>query len=204
MNGVLQDAVRARPFNSNFGNLPSVKKSKFSDVLVLRLGLRRGRLNSLVQRAAELGQLPMAVGTHYPQLEPVELARMLLLGICDRGLASAGSVIVKYGGLPGRGATLEQSLGHALTRALFAPSCGGLEIHTNDDEPYAVLSTITADGPRIMIFGEMPEVESVDRLVNISGVVLFAIASEVAGRSAVDVDAMLAGTAEMQPRSEVV
>lgn len=193
-----EGAVRARLFHSNFWNPFSMKKSAFTRVLARRLNIRLGRLNSLVQRAAEVGQLPMAVGTHYPQLEPVELARMVLVGICDQGLSSVDAVISKYGGLPGPGSTLEQSLGHALTRPeSFAPSCTGLEVHTGES-PHAILTTVSADGARTLVFGEMPAVESVDRTVLISGAALFAISNEVNGLSAADVDRLLQGADTMR------
>jgi hypothetical protein len=182
-----------------------MKKSRFSDVLVRRLGLRRGRLNSLVQRAAELGHLPMAIGTSYPQLEPIELARMLLVGICDEGLGSVSAVIQKYGGLAGPGATLEEVLGHSLTRpASFVPSISGLEIHADDNNPYAVLTIVTADGARTLVFGEMPAVEGIERMVSVPGATLYAIAAEIAGRSPADVDALLQGAEQVQRTPEAV
>jgi hypothetical protein len=106
-------------------------------------------------------------------------------------------VIQKYGGLIGPGASLEQTLGHSLSRPeSLPPSSSALEIHTGD-EPYAVLTTVTADGARTLVFGEMPVVETIDRTVNIGGAALFAIASEVAGKSPADADALLEGADAM-------
>jgi hypothetical protein len=126
---------------------------------------------------------------------------MLIVGICDEGLGAAPATLTKYGGLIGPGSSLEETLGHVLARPeMLAPARSSLEFHTSD-EPYAVLTTVTADGPRSLVFGEMPVEEVVDRLANVSGAALFAIAHEIAGMSAADVDALLQGAG--QPSSEV-
>jgi len=179
-----------------------MRKSQIVDLLSRRLGVRATRLTNLVQRLAEAGLLPIAKGPPYPSLSPVEIARMLVVAVTDEGLG-ASATVAKYGGLPGPGASLEEVLGHALSRPeSLAPFSSGLEIHTDDTKPYAVLTTVTADGARTLVFGDMPDVESVDRTVLISGAVLFAVAKEIAGMSAADVDKLLAGAGEMQPRSK--
>jgi hypothetical protein len=179
-----------------------MRKSQVVDLLARRLGVRATRLTSLVQRLAEADLLPTASGPPYPDLTPIEIARALLVGICDEGLGAASATIAKYGGLVGSGATLEQTLGHTLSRLeSLAPASNSLEIHAAD-EPYAVLTVSTADGLRTLVFGDMPAVETVDRIVNVSGAALFAIAAEIAGRSQADVDALLAGAVQVQKRSE--
>jgi hypothetical protein len=168
-----------------------MRKAQMADVLSRRLGIRVGRISSLTQCASEADLLPTASGVPYPELTPVEIARMLLIATCDEGLGCVPRTIEKYGGLLGPGSTFEQALGHALMRPeSLAPSCSSLEVHTGD-APYAVFTVATADGTRTLVFGTMPAVESVERTVLISGAALFAIASELAGMSAVDVDKLL-------------
>jgi len=180
-----------------------MRKAQLADVLSRRLGIRLGRISSLTQCASEADLLPTASGPPYPELSPVEVARMLLIAVVDEGLGCVPRTLEKYGGLLGPGATLEQTLGHALSRpGSLAPSCTGLEIHTGD-QPYALLSIVTADGARTLVFGDVPAVETVDRIVNISGAALFAIAAEIGGRSPADVDALLKG-AERQRSPEAV
>jgi hypothetical protein len=176
----------------NFQNAgTTMRKSQIVDLLSRRLGVRATRLTNLVQRLAEAGLLQITKGPPYASPTPAEIARMVLIAICDDGLGSAPATAAKFGGLLGPGSNLEQALGHALMRPeSLAPSCSSLEIHTSD-EPYAILTTVTADGARSLVFGEMPDVESVDRTVLISGAALFAIASEIAGVSGADVDALL-------------
>lgn len=158
-----------------------------------RLGVRRTRLTSLVQRLSEARMLPVSSGPPYPDLSPVEAARMLLAGVVDEGIAASPGVVAKYGGLVGPSAILEAALGHALSRPdSLPPVCSSLEIHATD-EPYALLTTLSADGPRTVVFGEVPETETVDRMVTVSGSALFAIASELAGRPAHAVDDLLRG-----------
>jgi hypothetical protein len=63
---------------------------------------------------------------------------------------------------------------------------------------------ISADGARTLVFGDMPDVESVDRTVLISGAALFAVAQEINGMSGADVDKLLAGATEMKPAASAV
>jgi hypothetical protein len=182
-----------------------MRKSRIVDLLSRRLGVRETRLTNLVQRLAEAGLLPTAKGPPYPDLSPVEIARMLIVAVADEGLGAASATVAKYGGLLGPGASLEEVLAHALSRPeSLAPFSSSLEIHTDDTKPYAVLTTVTADGARSLVFGEMPDVETVDRTVLISGAALFAIPSEIAGMSSADVDKLLAGAGEMKPAAAAV
>jgi hypothetical protein len=181
-----------------------MRKSQVVDLLARRLGCRATRLTSLVQRLAEADLLPTASGPPYPDLTPIEIARVLLVGICDEGLGAAPATIMKHGGLPGPGATLEEVLGHTLVRPdSLAPASSSLEVHTSDN-PYAVLTVVTADGARSLVFGDMPACETVDRIVSVSGATLYAIAAEIAGRSPADVDALLQGAEQVQRSPEAV
>jgi hypothetical protein len=127
---------------------------------------------------------------------------MLIVGICDEGLGASPKTIAKYGDLLGLGATLAEVLAHALSRPeSLAPARSGLEIHTGD-APYAALTTVSEGGARTLVFGDMPTEEGVERMINVSGAALFAIAHEIAGMSAVDVDTVLEGAAHVQKPSE--
>ncbi|MET4804604.1 hypothetical protein [Bradyrhizobium sp. LB11.1] len=175
-----------------------MRKSRVCDLLARRLGLRENRITSLAQRLAEAGLLPTASGPPYPDLSPVEVARMLIVGVTDEGLGAAPKTTTKYGGLIGPSATLEEVLAHALSRPeSIAPCRSSLEIHQSD-EPYAVLTTAQPDGPRTLVFGKLADTETVDRLVTVPGSALFAIASEINGVSAADVDALLEGVGQQQ------
>jgi len=172
-----------------------MRKSQYVDVLSRRLNVRRGRLVSLVQRASEAGLLRTNASRRPDfDVEPIEAARMLILAIVDEGLAAVGHTVEKYGQLRGRGSNFEQALAHALARpTALPPTRAGLEIHTDSDSPYAILTTVSADGAKTMVYGDLPAVESVDRLVTVSGGALYAIAQEIAGLSEANVNALLEG-----------
>jgi hypothetical protein len=171
-----------------------MRKSQLADLLSRRLGVRNGRLTSLVQRASEAGLLRTNASRRPDfDVEPIEAARMLILAIVDDGLAAAGHTVERYGQLRGRGANFEEALAHVLARPeSLAPCRAGLELHVGD-QPYAVLTTTSADGALSNVFGSMPGADSIDRIVTVSGGALFAIAQEIAGRSPVDVDHLIVG-----------
>jgi hypothetical protein len=169
-----------------------MRKSQYVDVLSRRLNVRRGRLTSLVQRASEAGILRTNASRRPDfDVEPIEAARMLILAIVDEGLAAAPATVERYGQLRGRSSTLEAALAHAIARpGSLPPTRSGLEMHVGDNA-YAIITVVSADGASSNVFGDMPETESVDRLVSISGTALFAIAQEIAGRTPAEVDALL-------------
>lgn len=171
-----------------------MRKSECVQLLARRLGLRRTRLTSLTQRLAEAGMLPVSSGPPYPDLAPVEVARMLIVGMVDEGIAAAPSVVAKYGELVGPNSTmLEGALAHALARPdSLAPICSGMEIHTGD-APHVLLTVVTGDGAATRVYGDLPFEENVDRLITVPGSALFAISQEISGISAVEVDRMLKG-----------
>ena len=169
-----------------------MNKRAFCDVLSRRLGVRRGRLTSLVQRLSDSGQI-RTNHSRRPDFDliPVEMARMLLVGLVDNGLAQAASTVERYGQLRGRSSTLEQSIGWALARPeSIVPMRSGIEIHTGD-QPYAVFTVVGADGATTNVFGDIAEPENVDRLVTVSGAALRGIAMEVSGCTPGEVDALI-------------
>jgi hypothetical protein len=160
-----------------------MRKSQAVDMLARHLGLRATRLTSLAQRLSEAALLPTASGPPYPDLTPVEIARMLLVAVCDEGLGAAPATIQRYGTLRSASVDLETALAHALMRPeSVLPAHSGLVIHTGD-APSAVLTTMTPDGSREQIFADPWRQDGVERTVKVSGAALAGIAAEIAGAS---------------------
>jgi hypothetical protein len=173
-----------------------MRKSQVVDLLARRLGLRATRLTSLAQRLSDAGMLPISAGTPYPDLLPVEVARVMLAGLCDSGLGAAARTVQRYGSLQGRTSSLVEALAHAIQRPeTLPPACNGLEIHQSDDGPYVLMTVVTGDGATTNVYGNLPGVETVDRLVVVPGAALWAIAMELANTSAEEVDRLLEGAA---------
>lgn len=155
-----------------------MRKSECVNMLARHLGVRSTRLTSLTQRLAEAGQLPVSSGPPYPDLAPVEVARMLLIGICDEGIGAAPKTIERYCGLRCGAIDLETALAHALNRPESVLAAhASLRISTGD-HPQAILITVSPDGLREQVFGE-PSFGSVERIVTVSGSALAAIADEI-------------------------
>jgi hypothetical protein len=160
-----------------------MRKSQAVDMLARHLGLRATRLTSLVQRLSEAALLPTASGPPYPDLTPVEIARMLIVAVCDEGLGAAPATIQRYGPLRSASVDLETALGHALMRPeAVLPAHSSLVIHVSD-APSAVLTTMTPDGSREQIFADPWRQDGVERAVKVSGAALAGIAAEIAGTS---------------------
>jgi hypothetical protein len=146
------------------------------------------RLINIMQRLAEAGMLPVSHGPPFPQVSPVEVARMLLAAILDRGIAAAPATVARYGGLLGRGSNLEDAIGHSLRRPeTLVPAKSSLIVHSG----YALLTTAQPDGRHTAVFGEIDDEEPVGRIVQVSGAALLGIAQEIGGMSVTEVDALL-------------
>lgn len=171
-----------------------MRKSQLAGALARRLRLRATRLANLTQRLSEAGLVHRNSGPPFGEVSMIEAARMLLVSACDEGLANAPNTVARFGALLGPGdITLETALGHSLSRPdSLPPACSSLELHCTD-APYAVLTVMTADGAATRVYGDLPSEENVDRTVVISGAALFGISSELSGRSAAEVDALLKG-----------
>lgn len=169
-----------------------MRKSQVVSLLARRLHLRSTRLTSLTQRLADDGLVHTNSGPPYGACTMTEVARILIAGMVDDGLANAPRTVEKYGGLLGPYSTmLEGALAHALARPdTLPPKFASLELHCTG--PHAVLSTLTPDGMRSAVYGD-PSEETVDRLVTVSGSALFGIAAELGGKSAQAVDDLLKG-----------
>ncbi len=76
-----------------------MRKTEACAIVARKLNLPLGRVTHLVQRASEGGQLPMGRGGDRPDLSPLELARVLIAAICDRGLGAASQSVQEFSGL---------------------------------------------------------------------------------------------------------
>ncbi|PDT75744.1 hypothetical protein CO675_20200 [Bradyrhizobium sp. C9] len=169
--------VSVLPIISKFQEY-EMRKSECVNLLARHLGVRATRLTSLTQRLAEAELLPTACGPPYPDLEPVEIVRMLLVGICDEGIGAAPKTVERYCGLHCGTIDLETALAHALSRPESVLAAhASLRISTGD-HPQAILITVSPDGLREQVFGE-PSFGSVERIVTVSGSALAAVSDEI-------------------------
>jgi hypothetical protein len=76
-----------------------MRKSEACAIVARRLNLSLSRVEALVQRVSEAGLLPRAVGSDRPDLGSLELSRLLLAAVCDRGLGNAGASVKEFEGL---------------------------------------------------------------------------------------------------------
>jgi hypothetical protein len=74
-------------------------KSGACEVLSRQLNLPSSRVNHLVQRASEGGLLPSACGSARPDLGSMELGRLFLAAVCDRGLGKAAATVAEFSAL---------------------------------------------------------------------------------------------------------
>ncbi len=76
-----------------------MRKSEACAIVARRLNLSLSRVEALVQRASEAGLLPMARGSDRPDLGAMELARLFLASVCDRGLGNAAATVTEFSAL---------------------------------------------------------------------------------------------------------
>jgi hypothetical protein len=74
-------------------------RSTAIEIISRRLNLNAGRLAALAQRASEAGELPKACGRSVPQLRPLDLAKLLLCAVADRGLGNASTSVREFAAL---------------------------------------------------------------------------------------------------------
>lgn len=168
-----------------------MRKSTATEIVARRLGVARGRADSLVQRAAEDNLLPTADGSrrYPPDLGPAEMANLLLAVAVDKGLAVTGHTVRELAGLT---AATGPTLGDALTglfrdgAALQASVTGSLVIRL---EPASASMTL---GGTHMRYGPEPPPDSAGRHVIIPGRTLAAIGLEFGGRSPAEAETIIA------------
>jgi hypothetical protein len=165
-----------------------MRKRQAAIVISRHLGTKLTRLINIIQRLAEAGTLPTSHGPPFPQVSPVEAARILLAAVVDRGIAAAPATVARIGGMMGRGSNLEDAIGHSLRRpATLVPAKSSLIIHSG----YALLTTAGPDGLRTDVYGEIDDDEPVGRIVIVSGAALRGIAEEIGGMSVTEAEALL-------------
>lgn len=76
-----------------------MNKSDAARILARRLGLNIGRANALLVAASDAGVLPKARGRDVPSLSNLELARIVLAVVADRGIGVAGHSVSEFAAL---------------------------------------------------------------------------------------------------------
>jgi hypothetical protein len=74
-------------------------KSDAARILSRRLGLNIGRANALLVAASDAGVLPKARGRDVPSLSSLELGRIILAVVADRGIGVAGRSVTEFAAL---------------------------------------------------------------------------------------------------------
>jgi hypothetical protein len=74
-------------------------KSGACETVSRRLNLPPNRVAHLVQRVSEAGLLPSARGSDRPDLGSLELAKLFLSAVCDRGLGNAAATVAEFASL---------------------------------------------------------------------------------------------------------
>jgi len=88
------------PSRNHFPNQRcNMNKSDAARILARRLGLNLGRANALLVAASDAGVLPKARGRDVPSLSSLELARIILAIVADRGIGVAGRSVTEFAGL---------------------------------------------------------------------------------------------------------
>jgi hypothetical protein len=76
-----------------------MQKGAATEIVARRLRVPVGRARALVQTASDAGLLNKAVGRSVPEMTGLELGRLLVAIICDRGIGIAGETTKCFSGL---------------------------------------------------------------------------------------------------------
>jgi hypothetical protein len=76
-----------------------MNKSEAVRIISRRLNLNMGRANALLVAASDAGVLPKARGRDVPSLSSLELARIIIAIIADRGIGVAGRSVSEFAAL---------------------------------------------------------------------------------------------------------
>lgn len=166
-----------------------MRKSKAACIVARRLNLSPGRVDALVQSASDAGLLPKAIGKHYTDLVPAELANLVLAVLADRGLGVAGQSVREFSALQApSGETLHSALTDLLsyTPALQAAVTGSMVLRL---DPASVAFTVGGSHQR---YGPEPPPDSAGKHVIVPGRTLAAIGLEFAGSTRDEADALVA------------
>jgi hypothetical protein len=163
-------------------------KSSACETVSRRLNLPTNRVAHLVQRASEAGLLPSARGSDRPDLGSLELARLFLAAVVDRGLGNAAATVSEF-------AALQTEQGVVLIdvlEALFAGRIAATGIRQAIFQlkpPGAVLI-----GEAHLRFGAGPSIDGAAKTVIVPGDTLACIAMEFQNLTSAQADAaILAG-----------
>lgn len=154
-----------------------MRKSEACAVVARRFGLSLSRVEALVQRVSEAGLLPMARGSDRPDLGSLELSRLLLAAVCDRGLGNAAAAVQEF-------ESLRTDNGIALGDVLDGIMSGRVEI-TGIVHQALILqlqpagATIVSGGHHLR-FGA-PHAEGAAKQIVVPGAQLAAVALEFRG-----------------------
>ncbi|MBN8977219.1 MAG: hypothetical protein J0I08_12130 [Rhizobiales bacterium] len=164
-------------------------RSTAIEVLARRLGLNVGRVAALAQRAAESGALPKARGRDVPDLGPLDLARLLLCAVADRGLGSVPQSVRAYSSLAANNGAILVDVVEGWIRGTVPISGVGHLVVQIEPEPAA---TIMSHGGAHFDFGPERSRGAAARTVIVPGESLSAICHEFRGVTPDSADEMTA------------
>ncbi len=76
-----------------------MNKSDAARIIARRLGLNLGRVNALLVAASDAGILPKARGRDVPSLSSLDIAHLILVATCDKGIGVAGQSAREFAAL---------------------------------------------------------------------------------------------------------
>jgi hypothetical protein len=155
-------------------------RSEAIEVLSRRLSINPGRLAALAQRVADAGALPKARGRDIPALGPLDLAKLLICAIADRGLGSAPRSVAEYSALTASNGAILIDLVEGWVRGAVPLSGVRHLIVQTEPEPAA---TVISHGGEHLNFGPDRSRDAAARTVIVPGNTLAAIAAEFRGAS---------------------
>jgi hypothetical protein len=147
-------------------------RSEAIEKIVRRLNLNSGRVAALAQRCAESGLLPKANGRDIPDLGSLELARLFLAAVCDRGLGNAAATLAEFSKLTTENGVVLIDVLEALFAGRIAAT--GIRQAIFQLKPAGAVLI----GEHHLRFGAAPSTDGAARHVIIPGNALAAIALE--------------------------
>jgi hypothetical protein len=154
-----------------------MRKTDACAIVARRLNLSAGRVGHLVQRVSEAGLLPSARGSDRPDLGALELVRLLLAAICDRGLGNAAATVSEFSALQTeQGVNLLDVLEGLVDGRVAASGIRSMVIQLQP-------AGVTLLSEHHLRFGAAPSTDGAAKTVIIPGDTLAAIALEFHGNS---------------------
>jgi len=165
-----------------------MRKSVFAEICARRLRISLGRINALTHRAAEVGLLPMADGSRYPDLTSDDTARFVIAALADRGLGHVPATVREFAALRSDGETLGHALAEIMAggEALHGAVTGCLVLHLDPAS-----AALTASGLHRR-FGPEPPGNTAAKTVVVPGATLAAIGLEFGGKRPDEADSLVA------------